>query len=285
MKRIDYLKKKITQTGYPLEIEVSSLLDEFEDWTIVNTDTFFDRDGNKTRDIDISAFKWTPEKLLPLGLNVDLAIECKKSENFAWVFFTRPFRFDYDDIDGQYLDELQIRCKNAKPVQLREIVLEKSRLHYNKMKKVAVTFDEFLIRNKKSKYEKKKREIFEAINQLKKYITYTHEQTLEERFEGVYRFYVTLPCIVFDGEMYEAIITKGDVEIKKKKHLLLSTQYRPSYSVWEQGFLIDVVHRNYFQNYLAKIRRDISSLESTLTSNRDDLIKRLKATEFIGQIK
>lgn len=273
------------QTGYPLEIEVSSLLDELKDWWVTNTDTFFDRDGNKTRDIDISATYWTPEKLCPLTLGLTLAIECKKNEKFAWVFFTRPFKFDYDAIDGQYIDELQIRCRSTKPTQLREIVLEKSRLHYKKLRRVAVSFDEFVTNVKKKEYERKKREIFEATNQLKKYITYTNEQTLKERFEDVYRFHVHFPCIVFDGEMYEAIIAEGDINIKKKKHLILATQYKPSYSVWEQNFLIDVIHKDHFKEYLPKILNDLSSLENTLTSNRDDLIKRLEVTEFLKQTK
>lgn len=81
--KIEYLKKEIKKTGYPLEIEISSILDR--GWTVLNTDSYFDRDDGKLRDIDIRAEK-TYDACMPLFLSTSLVVECKKSEDFAWVF-------------------------------------------------------------------------------------------------------------------------------------------------------------------------------------------------------
>jgi len=155
----DFLRKQIEKTGYPLEIEVSSKLDK--DWDeVYNTDSYFDKDEGKLRDIDISASKYMSD-CFPLVMGISLDIECKKSESFVWVFFTRPFKFNYlADITGQYIDELQVRTRKFELDYLRELVLKDNPLHYHSMKRVAVSFDEFPINTKKNKYgESKKTDI------------------------------------------------------------------------------------------------------------------------------
>ena len=152
----DFLRKQIEKTGYPLEIEVSSKLDK--DWDeVYNTDSYFDKDEGKLRDIDISASKYMSD-CFPLVMGISLDIECKKSESFVWVFFTRPFKFNYlADITGQYIDELQVRTRKFELDYLRELVLKDNPLHYHSMKRVAVSFDEFPINTKKNKYGESKK--------------------------------------------------------------------------------------------------------------------------------
>ena len=118
MNEIDYLKKEIKKTGYPLEIEISSILDKV--WqTVINTDTYYDRDEGKLRDIDIHAFDtFASRKVFPIALKTGLVIECKKDDDFAWVFFSRPFpKFGMEDIDGQYVDEIHCITKNTENYQ------------------------------------------------------------------------------------------------------------------------------------------------------------------------
>lgn len=279
MSKIEHLKKEIMKTGYPLEIEISSILDR--GWTVLNTDSYFDRDEGKLRDIDIRADRY--EEAFPLFLSTSLVIECKKDESFAWVFFTRPFDFGQEYVNGQYLDELQIGCKSSRPTQLRELVLGKSEFHYENFKRVAVAYDAFPIKPKKSSYEQKKREIFEAQNQLKKYICSTNEQTMKEKYDGLFRFDFYFPCIVFQGQMYEAQLDRGKVELTPKRHILLTTQYRPSYSIWEQLYLIDVVNRTHFRTYLGKVRKNIKSLQKNLAKHEKTLTRRLEEAQDLIQ--
>jgi len=46
MSSIEHLRRALMKTGYPLEIEVSSVLDK--DWEgVINTDTYYDKDESK----------------------------------------------------------------------------------------------------------------------------------------------------------------------------------------------------------------------------------------------
>ena len=265
MNEIDFLKKEIRKTGYPLEIEISSLLEK--KWkTVVNTDTYYDRDEGKLRDIDILAFDFlASDNVLPITLRTGLAIECKKDENFAWVFFTRPFELDMEYLEGQYVDRVHCMSKNTENNQILEKMYNKISLHYEDIERIAVAYDTFCLKGKKRSIAKKKRGIFEAQNQLKKYIDYTIDQLIKASPQfDVYPIEVYFPCIVFDGSMYEAILDSGRLKLKEAHHILLSSFYRSPYSVWEKGVLIDIVQKKYFKEYQKLIRKDVTSLRKTI---------------------
>ena len=284
MKEIDYLKKKIRETGYPLEIEVSSMLDR--KWTVINTDSYFDSDEKKMRDIDITAWQSTPRTLFPIFADVGLIIECKKDDKFAWVFFTRPMDFKWeDDVDGQYLDQIQIITKNAEATLIADIIFKKVKLHYASMKRVAVAFEQFFMKGNKKNFEKKKNEIFEAENQLKKYISYYFEQCVKAKYD-VYRLLMLFPIVVFDGKMYEAAIENGKIKVSESKHVVLTTSYRQSYSLWEQSFLIDVVNRDYFPNFLKVLGEDTKSFKKVVRGNKRRIEREVeRATSLLGTVK
>lgn len=269
MSLIDHLKGEIKKSGYPLEIEISSLLDK--NWNeVLNTDSYYDTDEKKMRDIDINASRFF-EEYAPI-LDVNLTIECKKDDNFAWVFFTRPLKYDIEDIDGQYLDGIQILTKKIDKDAIREVILGNSSLHYSRMRKVAVSFDEFYIKGKKSDYGKK-RDIFEAVNQLKKYILYSNEQNLKSG--SPYTILIHFPCIVFDGEMFVSEVRGEEINLRRTKHVLILTAHRTPYSPWDLGFLIDVVHKKHFKRFLKSIDRDIESLTKIMQKNGDEILSKI----------
>ena len=277
MNQTDYLQKEIKKTGYPLEIEISSLLDKV--WqNVVNTDTYYDRDEGKLRDIDIHAFDvLASEKVLPIALHIGLVIECKKDEDFAWVFFSRPFKFDIEDIDGQYMDEVQAITKNTENYQIMNIILEKTTLHYAGIKRTSVTYNEFCLKGKKVSFSKKKREIFEAQNQLKKYIGCTVDQMIKASPQfAVYPIEIYFPCIVFDGSMYEAILKNGKLKLEESNHLVLRTLRRSPYSVFEKSLLIDIVHKSHFGDYLKQIRKDVTSIRRTVRNRAKRIISEIE---------
>ena len=87
---------KIKKSGYPLEIEISNLLEK--DYVVFNTQYYFDEESKQGRDIDIFAHSMyfdldkklrdLDERLLPFKVRTEPAIECKKSEKKPWVFFS-----------------------------------------------------------------------------------------------------------------------------------------------------------------------------------------------------
>jgi hypothetical protein len=281
MNAVDYLKKEIKKTGYPLEIEISSLLDQKWQY-VMNTDTYFDRDEQKLRDIDIYAFdNLTSGKIAPLELRTGIAIECKKDEDFAWVFFSRPFVLEFEDITGQYVDEAQVVTKNTENFQIMEIFLGKvlPQLHYSSFTRKAVSYNEFYLQGKKESFKERKKEIFEAQNQVKKYIDCSIDQLMKVSKElTIYPIEIDFPCIVFDGLMFEAILERGGLQLHKTNHVILSTSYRSQYSIFERSFLIDVVHKDSFGDYLKLIRKDVSSIQKSLRKNSSRILRKIDDT-------
>jgi len=257
---VDYLRKEIRKSGYPLEIEISSMLDK--KWEeVVNTDSYYDNDEGKTRDIDISARRYYEFLSGSLLLTVNLTVECKKSENSAWVFFSRPFKYGLFEVDGQYVDGIQALTKNLDNTTNMELILSASKLHYSRIKKAARCFAEFHYQGKKSENDGKK-EIFEAENQIKKYISYTNEKILTGNAPVTIDFH--FPCIVFDGEMFEAQIRGKRLTLKKVQHVLLSASQPSQYSQWDRAFLIDIVHKSFFKPFLIDIDNSIKSLKAAV---------------------
>jgi outer membrane usher protein FimD/PapC len=79
----------IKKSGYPLEMEISNKFDN--DWKVDNTGYYYDYDENKGRDIDIvAAYKKSIWNHKQWNASYNVIVECKKKEDDAWIFFTRP---------------------------------------------------------------------------------------------------------------------------------------------------------------------------------------------------
>jgi hypothetical protein len=267
MDKLEYLKSVIAKTGYPLEIQISSQLDNC--WSnVTNTDSYFDREEQKLRDVDIVISSKYIEKEYDVTLQTGMVIECKKTKNYAWVFFTRPFKFTPVEADGQYLDSLQCLTKNLeKNMFLHDLLNFTKSLHYKNFNRVSVAYSEFILDSKDQSQRNSKNchhEIFEAQNQVKKYLDCQFEQFMDysnqtESISTNFFFH----CIVFDGDLYEAVVTQDILEIKETEHLLLSTTYKSPYAIFERIVLIDVVKKEYFDKYVAQILKDRMDLEHT----------------------
>lgn len=93
---MEFIRQEIEKSGFPLEIEVSTMLEE-AGWEVRYSKLYFDFDEEKWREIDIVAERRSSEdskghSIKPYYLNMKLAIECKKSDDTAWVFFPRALR-------------------------------------------------------------------------------------------------------------------------------------------------------------------------------------------------
>lgn len=290
------LKMQIEKSGKPLEIVVSSLLDKYKWKSVANTDTFVDREEGKLRDIDICASR---DDLLPrignLQLETYLTLECKNDPGMAWIFFTRPFKFNVVDIAGQYIDEIQMATRNTENVEIMEMILKKSQLHYENdaFKNVAVTYDRVFLHPPKNynpqrenqRGKKRKNHLLEAISQLKKYIDWAMDQEVRKRSQVLpYTIEMYFPCIIFQGYMYEATVKEnGEMELERRNHILLRTLYRSPYSVYEKGILIDVISdspfsEKRFSDYNELVCRDMESLKEVLTKNSDEIGHRITGT-------
>jgi len=187
------------------------------------------------------------------------------------VFFTRPLNRNLLGISGQYFDGGQATTKSSDFMINKELILDKTNLHYWKKKTVAGCYSEYYMYSEEEKDHRK--DIFEAQNQLKKFIIYNHLQQLKEEDRGTISFF--FPCIIFDGKMLKAQVKDGKVELFETQHVLLSTSNPFSYSTWDLGFLIDVVSREYAEEYFSLVKDNVKKLFRKVEKNKRELFNNL----------
>jgi hypothetical protein len=287
MNKIDYLKSAIAKTGYPLEIHISSLLDKTWD-SVLNTDSYYDREEQKLRDVDIITSSSYTDKEEGMTLQTGMVIECKKTEKFAWVFFTRPFEFSVSEIEGQYLDKIQCISKNLEKSDfLNELLFQHEKLHYANFKNVSVAYSELLLStDSETKKSRNSHDIFEAQNQVKKYIDCQIEQLINNysKPNSSMPVFFFFPCIVFDGDLFEAIVSEDGLELKDTNHLLLSSTYKSPYANFERIVLIDIVKKEYFNSYQKEILKDRDHLQQCFYVVSDTLKAKIElVTEYLPE--
>jgi len=108
-----FIKDQIEKSGFPFEMEVARILKDAK-WEVLPSSPYLDEDEEKWREIDIKAYKSIEqtidgESIKPYTLEIALIIECKKSDKFAWAFFSWPRdTSDMQLLRTQHLDFLTI---------------------------------------------------------------------------------------------------------------------------------------------------------------------------------
>jgi hypothetical protein len=107
-----FIASQIEQTGYPLEIHASEVLEK-EGWDVLHSTFYEDFDTRNVREIDIRADKVVDrspsgDTIDPYKIRLRLDIQCKKSDIFAWVFFLTPRRTEEMATGLTFLDYLYV---------------------------------------------------------------------------------------------------------------------------------------------------------------------------------
>lgn len=251
------------KTGFPVELEILSFLNS-RNWFPTPHEYYFDYDENKAREIDIRASRYRRKSAPNFNLLTFLAIECKKSETDAWIFFSTKLRGHFV-CQGQYADYL--RSQNVSKSFSLILHLLSHLPHYRRSTLLAIAYTQVKLRKKSGRDGKLKDKAFEAINQVTKYVSYEIKSYLDayrkERFEPnscVFFF----PIIVFDGKLYKVRQMSGAMSLRRTKHVVLTAFYRSRYSVRRDPFYIDIVTRKYFPTYLSIIEKEIDSLNKKI---------------------
>lgn len=246
--KIQKIRKYVEKSGYPLEIEIGDILRK-SGWFVINQWPYVESD-TRVRFADILASK------LPSKLGLPLLIECKKSEQHPWVFHTQRKESEFLPLLGMLVDIL-MKIKNPSlSTKLQELLANQSMgqslgldtrssrllsklksLHGMNMNTKIGLFN--VIPDSKDDF-------FEATQQINSVI-----QNLPQTMKNL----VVFPIIVFDGEMYEFYKEAESMKILPIDHVqyILFRPYSPLY-------LIDVVRKSYFSEFLKTIETDIQIL-------------------------
>lgn len=291
----DHLIQQVKKSGYPLEIEVSNILDG-KSYVVFNSEYYFDEEAQQGRDLDVYALPLEPDPLndaiLPFRLRFELAIECKKSEPYAWVFYTRPRMPDNSIyMNGQLTTTLPKRKTFS--VESSEWFLEREclKFHYDRFDRIAVAYDELKKARANEKVGSHRNEIFEATNQLTKFVNYLRHRTeknLSELPEDRPKreiIMVLFPIIVFDGDLFEVFFKRGEPMLWKTKHILLSAHRYCPYCKESKSFTIDIVHRSYFEEFIDVLTTHFSKMNTVVLEKRIDLLNRIKNDREILELE
>lgn len=226
------LKEDILGSGLPLEIEVSTNLRE-RGWFTVNQYPYSDKDEKTIRTIDVRAFSPDEAKL-----QVSLLIECKKSTDHPWVFYseskkTRFYRsWSFADVVDEFVRGT-IKSNRIGKCHLLDTNVHLGIIGY-------VPF-------------RKRDDFFEARMQV-----LSAKRNIDESEKKDKKMpKVNYPVIVFDGDMYATRFQKGATRHEKEELELWAVNYLHFICTdWaETGTVcfIDVMRKHFFPEFLTEI--------------------------------
>lgn len=281
------LKKEIAKSGFPVEIDVQSVLEE-RGWAVFPTDFFMDSETGKQREVDIFAIHpqtASSGETEPIGFSPHLIIECKKSKDYCALLFSRKtLAFTLYDFTGHVFDLpflLKERTRFPNPVtefNLGDFLADRH-LHYTKLQKVATLFPML-----KPNMGLEKKDLFRAVMTLVKAQSFQVKNSIRRSPTISHSYHPLLfsfLAVVFDGPIFEVTLEKGNVELRSIQHGLVQKGFQPDYEYFgvPLKYTIDVVGRDYFPQFLSEIENDLEILSNKIRLNITDVCKYLKRPE------
>jgi len=252
-KLIEDIRKDIQKSGFPLEIEVSSILTK-GGWGVITRDYYLDEEESKPREIDASAYKRFEARKDKRASNYDvlrvsLIVECEKSIK-PWVFYTTK----------KYVPTYVVKVLGKPAISTNRSFSEMwmKRTHYflpTDQEKAVIPYEPFKGRNDRQL-------IFESTMQVVKATAYRMKEG-RRQVESELRktLYLMYPIIVFDGNLFAYTSAQ---ELKASEYL----QYLANYRFADRNmadlvgnmFLIDVVRKDYLPTYLGMLKKELADI-------------------------
>lgn len=245
---------------------------------VIANDYFFDHDLNRSRSVDLTTFAFdvtTTEGDLDLRyMPATVVIECKKSDNHIWAFFYANTFVDISE-SSQLIDYKRMLGKNSTDCCLWDAKKDLS-FHYgreNRWQDLAISYSSPKKGSENPKENEGKDEIFEAINQVLKCISFKASEEIhyitgkpgtDRRWYPVIVYY---PVIVFDGLLCRVSLAAGKVVLTEADHVVLKTLFKPQHYERQQEFYIDVVTKKYFEKYLEELEKECRELVGLVYQN------------------
>jgi hypothetical protein len=287
-----YVLEEIETTGYPTEIVAASILDS-RGWSVLHNPSYFDDEQEQSREFDIRAYRRRKVEFEEQEYNLDiyLVIECKKSADKPWVFFTTPQRYDISEAD-YLLPQIKARgypngiLYGSMLDQATAIEAEKllGAHHYFKQPRIARTYFEASKGKGKDGSDKTQR-IYTAVMSVMKAVLFLKKGRESNTLGLLY------PTIIVNGKMFEAeVALDKSVTITPREHIQLSHRYiqgvKPNAtSQWsrpvqyvDHEFIVDVVSDRYLETFLRMIEGEQDTLAVFFTEALQNGLLHLEST-------
>jgi hypothetical protein len=261
----EIIKRAILKSGFPLQMEISGILIE-RDYEVYNSVYFFDPDEKKPREFDIEAFmspkRGKFDKLLDKeewSFNPSILIECKKSQEFSWIFFDNKSLSRWVQI-GHSVDRFTVSKGYIKSAY-GQVASESFLKHYLYSKYVTGSYQQV----RKDGSIEGKNEILDALSKAIKYMNYRFENLRRHFGEDSGRkdiiFY--FPIVVFAGDLHFASFG-NTLEIEEVPHLIYETRYLSNLTGELVPLYIDVVRKDALTELLSTIEKEVRVINRCL---------------------
>ena len=268
---VQNIKRDILKSGFPLELYVLNVCASRDMARSFHTPYWFD---GKQKEIDLGASIWSTDECRLKGLQLStstlLIIECKKSGQKPWVFFSTPsasprppsdfairvFTKYASDLDSYFNIEEE---RSRSPLLAKIAPLCKQNHYADTNTPMSVAYVE-AFRN-----PDKPSEIYAALDSTLSFMHYYLAgkqkrgnlklalKSSRSRQEPISTQFV-YPVIVLEGEMFHATANGDDFNIAPSNHVQLQIYWRFYGS--DNLFLVDVVRKEYFKDLVAMVERD-----------------------------
>lgn len=254
---LDKVKEGIIKSGFPLEMYIGNILDKYG-WEYEIGTLFDDIETRKDRELDITA------KLTMSEIEIFLNIQCKKSTKHQLILYAPQNSSIY-------------RHQHLLGVPLLMHHQEYSGVHYQlrELKQFDSNYDMsramFVIQGTEITSDNTK--YMTAINTMQKYTFDIFAYYLGRRPRAL-----IFNVLVFDGSIFQ-LSNSSDTELQNDDFSLKETLYgkllysnatkniSPNYSFidiythWAERLTVEIIQKNYFQEYLKNIHAVIDNLD------------------------
>ncbi len=200
---------------------------------------------DQLREIDLLAFFETIASSHHSVTN--LIIECKKSAEKPWVFFSAPsYTFENVAVFLKYCSDFDVYLRNQGLVPLLAQIFTGLKVgHYSdpSVPRCISYYEAFRSTSAPPS------EIYKAIDSVITYLDYRKKSRSQSAEEfGVFsEFY--LPIIVVDGLLFEATVDLDKIHVSARPHVQLRTFHRGDI------YIIDIVSKDHFQKFFEEVSR------------------------------
>ena len=269
------IKKDLIKSSFPLELEVSIILEK-NGWTIFPNEYISDEVGNNY-EIDTLAIKSviskTKDNKEEIRSFFQLIIECKKCQKHPWVFFIRE-RQKYDDNADlikhahNFGTNRPFRCSDQGPSSNLDYF--KNKINYSTLNLISGT-------EKSTNYcqafrdPNQDNQIYFAIRGVLRVLDILKTQSNKTYYNGRWAQIILeshIPIIVVDNNLFEGKLKKEGLEVKETKYVPLIIN-----SGKDLGrIIIHIVRKDYLEKFLQKTKKDMEALHEEFSK-----IKYIKA--------
>lgn len=248
------------KTGYSLEILTGSRLSN-RGWTVRHQSIFHDEDENKSRYVDLIAYKAIErEKGFERfkRLNWTVIAECKKSEK-PWIFYCPPSDGLTKERDLSAVFYTKLASEPALlPKHVLPLFVDNHYFLKGSVDRIAqagyVLFD---------KGEKGYDQVFTATNQVLKALTYRGEAGNMAIKTGIAKntLIVYYPVIVFEGKLFEYTLDESqEPKLAEANYLKYQVDFHDSRNTDPEGYIIDIVTLEKLPEYASWLEDEMAKV-------------------------